>query len=299
MTIRHLKIFISVVDYKTMSNAAKKLFISQPSVSQAIREIEEYYNIRIFERLSQRLYLTKDGENLLKYSRYIVSTFDNMEKEFKNKHTNVYIRIGGSLTFGTYILPNIMEQFEKKYVDTDIKIIVDNTKLIEEKLLNNEIDIGIVEGEIHNTDIVKLPILKDRLVVVCSTNHPLALKENVTLKDLCGKAMIAREDSSKERSQFQKFLNQNNIKVDCKWNCTSVETMKNALKKGQGFAVLSIMAVKDEIERKELKAIDVEGMEDLSRDLCLLYHKNKFLNEEINYFIDLCKNFPQDNILKL
>ncbi len=296
MTIRHLKIFISVVDYKTMSNAAKKLFISQPSVSQAIREIEEYYNIMLFERLSQRLYLTKDGENLLKYSRYIVSTFDNMEKEFKNKSNNVYIRIGGSLTFGTYILPNIMEQFEKKYKNIDSKIIVDNTKIIEEKLITNEIDIGIVEGEIQNTDIIKVPILKDKLVVVCGINHPLATNKTITLKQLCGKAMIAREDGSKERSQFQKFLNQNNINVDCKWNCTSVETIKNALKKGQGFSVLSIMAVKDEIERNELKAIEVTDIENLSRDLCLIYHKNKFLNEEINYFIDLCKNWPQQNV---
>lgn len=297
MTIRHLKIFIYVVDYKTMSNAAKKLFISQPSVSQAIREIEEYYNIMLFERLSQKLYLTKDGEKLLEYSRYIVSTFDSMEKEFKNKHTNVYIRIGGSLTFGTYILPNIMEEFEKCFNKVETKIFVDNTKVIEEKLINNEIDIGIVEGEIQNTDIVKVPLLKDKLVVVCSTENELALKDKVSLKDLYGKPMITREDGSKERSQFLKFLNKNNINVDCKWNCTSVETIKNALKKGQGFSVLSIMAVKDEIERNELKAVDVDGIQDLSRDLCLLYHKNKFLNEEIKAFIELCKNFKQDNFL--
>lgn len=293
MTIRHLKIFISVVDNKTMSNAAKKMFISQPSVSQAIREIEEYYSIRIFERLSQRLYLTKDGENLLKYSRYIVSTFDNMEEEFKNKHSNIYIRIGGSLTFGTYILPNIIEQFEKKYADIDVKITVDNTKVIEEKLINNEIDIAIVEGEIKNTDVVKIPLLKDKLVVVCSPNHQFASKKHIYLQELNGKSMIAREDGSKERSKFQKFLNQNNIKIDCKWNCTSVETMKNALKKSQGFSVLSMLAVKDEIERNELIALDIEGVEDLSRDLCLLYHKNKFLNQEIQYFIDLCKNYQE------
>lgn len=296
MTIRHLKIFIYVVDYKTMSNAAKKLFISQPSVSQAIREIEEYYNIKIFERLSQRLYLTKDGENLLKYSRYIVSTFENMEKEFKNIHRNVYIRIGGSSTFGTYILPKVVEEFENKYKDVDLNIVVDNTKIIEEKILNNDLDIGIVEGETYNTDILKVPLLKDKLVVVCGKNHNLTLKEKLTLKDLNNQDMIAREDNSKERSQFKKFLSQNNIKVNYKWNCTSVETIKNALKKNQGFSVLSIMAVREELLRDELKVIKIEGMEDLSRDLCLLYNKNKFLNEEIKYFIELCKKFPQIDI---
>lgn len=292
MTIRHLKIFIAVVDYKTMSNAAKKMFISQPSVSQAIREIEEYYNIRLFERLSQRLYLTLEGERMVKYSRHIVSTFESMETEFKNKHKNIYIRIGSSLTFGTYILPSIIVDFEGRFKNIDTKIIVDNTKIIEEKLLNNEIDMGIVEGETENTDIIKIPILVDNLVIVCSIDHELAKKEVVTLKDLEGKTMIAREDESKERSKFQRFLNDNKVNVEFKWNCISVETIKNALKKGQGFSALSIMSVKNEIARNELKVLNIDGIQ-LSRELCLIYHKNKFLNEEMKYFIELCKLYQK------
>ncbi len=296
MTIRHLKIFIAVVDYKTMSNAAKKMFISQPSVSQAIREIEGYYNIRLFERLSQKLYLTKDGEKFLKYSRYIVSTFDNMETEFKNTHNNIYLRIGATLTFGTYILPNLMLDIENKFNNIDYKIIVNNTKRIEEKLLDNEIDLGIAEGEIQNHDIVKLPILKDRLVVVCSKDNELAKKEHISIQDIAKIPMIAREDGSKERSYFQKFITENNIKVDYKWNCTSVETIKNALKIGNGFSVLSLMSVKDEIDRGELKALNIDGFENISTNVCLIYHKNKFLTEEIKYFIEICKNYPKKNI---
>lgn len=290
MTIRHLKLFIAVVDYKTMSNAAKKMFISQPSVSQAIREIEEYYHIRLFERLSQKLYLTIDGEKLLKYARHIVSTFENMEQEFKIKNKNLYIRIGGSLTFGTYMLPEILINFEKKYPNIQIKIMIDNTTFIEEKLLNNEIDIGIVEGEIENDDILKFPIYEDKMVVVIGKNNKLMEKDEIDIKDLQGFDMIARDEGCTERSNFQKILNENGVNVNYKWNCTSVETIKNALKKGSGFSALSSLSIKEEIKSNELKVLKINDI-NLSRNLCLVYHKNKFLTEEIKYFIELCQNY--------
>lgn len=290
MTIRHLRLFIAVVDYKTMSNAAKKMYISQPSVSQSIREIEEYYNIRLFERLSQRLYLTLDGEKLLKYARNIVNTFENMELEFRNKFKSIFLRIGGSLTFGTYMLPEILTDFERKYPNVQTRIMVDNTTIIEKKLLNNEIDIGIVEGEIESSDILKVPIYKDKMVIVTSFENSFFNKPEIDITELSGFNMIARDEGCIERSQFQRFLNENNVEVSFKWNCTSVETIKNALKKSNAFSALSLLAIKEEVERKELKILKIKDV-NLHRDLCLVYHKNKFLNEETRYFIQLCQKF--------
>ena len=290
MTIRHLRLFIAVVDYKTMSNAAKKMYISQPSVSQSIREIEEYYNIRLFERLSQRLYLTLDGEKLLKYARNIVNTFENMELEFRNKFKSIYLRIGGSLTFGTYMLPEILTDFERKYPNVKTRIMVDNTTIIEKKLLNNEIDIGIVEGEIESSDILKVPIYKDKMVIVTSFENSFFNKPEIDIAELSGFNMIARDEGCIERSQFQRFLNENNVEVSFKWNCTSVETIKNALKKSNAFSALSLLAIREEVERKELKILKIKDV-NLYRDLCLVYHKNKFLNEETRYFIQLCQKF--------
>lgn len=290
MTIRHLRLFIAVVDYKTMSNAAKKMYISQPSVSQSIREIEEYYNIKLFERLSQRLYLTLDGEKLLKYARNIVNTFENMELEFRNKFKSIYLRIGGSLTFGTYMLPEILTDFERKYPNVQTRIMVDNTTIIEKKLLNNEIDIGIVEGEIESSDILKVPIYKDKMVIVTSFENSFFNKPEIDIAELSGFNMIARDEGCIERSQFQRFLNENNVEVSFKWNCTSVETIKNALKKSNAFSALSLLAIREEVERKELKILKIKDV-NLYRDLCLVYHKNKFLNEETRYFIQLCQKF--------
>lgn len=290
MTIRHLRLFIAVVDYKTMSNAAKKMYISQPSVSQSIREIEEYYNIKLFERLSQRLYLTLDGEKLLKYARNIVNTFENMELEFRNKFKSIYLRIGGSLTFGTYMLPEILIDFERKYPNVQTRIMVDNTTIIEKKLLNNEIDIGIVEGEIESSDILKVPIYKDKMVIVTSFENSFFNKPEIDIAELSGFNMIARDEGCIERSQFQRFLNENNVEVSFKWNCTSVETIKNALKKSNAFSALSLLAIREEVERKELKILKIKDV-NLYRDLCLVYHKNKFLNEETRYFIQLCQKF--------
>ncbi len=293
MTIRHLKLFIAVVDYKTMSNAAKKMFISQPSVSQTIREIEEYYGIMLFERLSQKLFLTQAGEKLLKYARHIVTTFEDMEQEFKSKDKAIAIRIGGCLTFGTYMLPEILRQFENKCPNINTKIIIDNTTVIEKKLLTNEIDIGIVEGEIIADDLLNFPIYQDQLVIVTSFNNSLLKKDEIDISELNGLDMIAREDGCIERSQFQKFLNENNLKVNFKWNCTSVETIKNALKNSNAFSALSLLSVKEEIERNELKIIKIKNIK-LSRDLSIVLHKNKILTEEIKVFLDICRIFIEN-----
>ena len=93
MNIRHLKIFITVADCGKMSEAAEKLFISQPSVSQAIKEIEDYYGVKLFERLSKKLYITDSGKLLLRYARHIVGSFNEMESALKNSGENICLHI--------------------------------------------------------------------------------------------------------------------------------------------------------------------------------------------------------------
>lgn len=117
MTIRHLRIFIMVAESGSMTMAAKLLFISQPSVSQAIREIEENYGVKLFERLSKKLYITESGQLLLEYARHIVKSFDEMEVELKNTGKSIRLRIGATITVGTCMLPPMIQEFEKKQKD--------------------------------------------------------------------------------------------------------------------------------------------------------------------------------------
>ncbi|MGL5694691.1 MAG: LysR family transcriptional regulator, partial [Peptostreptococcaceae bacterium] len=153
MSIRHLRIFIMVAECGKMSVAAEKLFITQPSVSQVIKEIEDYYGIRLFERLSKRLHITESGELLLKYAKHIVESFDDMERILKYKGQHVSLRIGATITVGNCILNDIIDKVEKENPQISTKVTINNTDIIENMLLNSELDVAIVEGIISHKDL--------------------------------------------------------------------------------------------------------------------------------------------------
>ena len=115
MTIRHLTIFITVADLGSMTAAAKALYISQPTVSQAITELEAHYGIKLFERFSKRIFITQNGSRLLSYARHITSLVNEMEQVIKNQEEIGSMTIGASLTIGECLLPALISTFTKKY----------------------------------------------------------------------------------------------------------------------------------------------------------------------------------------
>lgn len=292
MTIRHLEIFIAVADYGKMSIAAEKLFISQPSVSQAISEIEKYYGVKLFERLSKKLYITETGEKLLSYARHIVSNFKEMEGVMKNAGDKVLLSIGGTVTVGTCILCPIVKMYEKTYEGASVKVIVNNTTVIEKMLLDSSLDLAITEGEIYSKDILKIPLFKDELVVICSINHPMAEKGEVELEELVNEDFVGREQGSRDRNPFEQFLLENGIEVNVKWSCTNTEAIKNAVMSGQGLAIISKLVIKEELQQKELQVVPIKGIK-IQRDICLAYHKDKFLSEQLKGFIEVSKSLQK------
>ena len=145
MTIRHLKIFTVVADEGGMSKAAKKLYVSQPTVSQAIAELEKYYGVRLFERLSQKLYLTREGELMLSYSRHILDSFEQMEEAVYHAARKPSLRIGCSVSVGTCLINDILDEAKERIPECEINVLVENSADIEQAILNNEVDLGIVE----------------------------------------------------------------------------------------------------------------------------------------------------------
>ncbi|MEG0132581.1 MAG: LysR substrate-binding domain-containing protein [Clostridium sp.] len=289
MTIRHLEIFIAVVDCGKMRLAAEKLFISQPSVSQAIADIESYYGIKVFERLSKKLYITESGERLLKYARHIVDLYKEMEIDVKNSGENICLRIGSTVTVGTCILCPIIEEFEKVNEGVSTKVTINNTTAIEDMLLESTLDLAIIEGETFSPDMIKIPIYQDELVLVCGSSHPFAKLEKINIEEMKGQDVIAREQGSRDRNIFEQLLKEKEISVNIKWSSTNTEAIKNAVIAGQGMAILSSLMIVNELRCGKLNIIPIEGINN-SRDICLVYHKNKFISDYIKEFIKVCKN---------
>lgn len=287
MTIRHLQIFVAVADCGKMRAAAERLHISQPSVSQAVRELESYYNIKLFERLSQRIYITETGKKLLPYARHIIDSFETMEGFINDTSSGNVIRVGGSVSVGTRLLPPMIKSLENEVPDVDVCVIVDNTAAIEGKIQRSELDIAVVEGIVRSDELVKKDIYDDELVLVVGPEHELFNHPGIKLKELTKHALISRESGSVERNQFEQFLLEHDIKMKNKWSCSNTETIKKAVLNGEGIAILSRMVIEKEIAAGDVRVLNVENTR-MKRKIKLIYHKNKYISQSMKQFIDIC-----------
>lgn len=289
MTLRHFRIFMMVCDEGSMTAAAEKLYISQPSVSQAISELEHYYDVKLFERLGRRLYITQGGEKLLNYARHIINLFNEAEKEMHEIKEGGLLRIGASITIGTYILFDIIKKFKKLKPDITIEPIVDNTTVIESMLFKDEIDFGLVEGEVHSTDLIVAPFMEDELVLICSPQHPWAKKKSIKGKELDDTGFILREEGSGTRELFESVM----ASLGIKWHRTAVmnnaESIKNAVAADIGISVISKIAIKKELEQGELAVVELEDLQ-FKRRFSFVHHKNKYITEAMKDFFKSCSD---------
>lgn len=280
MTIRHLKIFTTVADAGGMSKAAKELHITQPSISQAIAELERYYGVKLFERLSQKIYLTKEGELMLSFSRHILDSFEQMEKAMNQAVEKSSLRIGCSVSVGTCLIEEILDEARERIPQCQISVVVANSSEIERAILTNEVDIGIVEGILKNKDLVIIPVCEDELVVVCGRQHPLGRETSVTLNMLQGQDYASRESGSAERNQYEKLFEEAGLQLNRVFCSTNTEAIKNAVIHGRGIAVFSRRMVKEEVARGDMLVIRVRDIE-VKRNIDLVMHKNKYISNEI------------------
>ncbi|MHB1253393.1 MAG: LysR family transcriptional regulator [Candidatus Humimicrobiaceae bacterium] len=292
MTLRHLKIFITVVDCGSMTAASEALFIAQPTVSQAVSELEDYYGVKLFDRLSRRLYITEIGKYLLSYARHIIALFDEMEQAMKNPDKSGILKIGASVTVGAYLLPQLVHEFANTYPSLQIQAVIKNTKDIESLITKNAIDFGVVEGIVHTPDIVSTAFMDDELVLVCGRSHPLHKAKSISLFDLSKFDFIVREQGSGTRELFESVMAANDMKWRLAWECNGSDGIKSAAINGIGVAVISKRLVEDEVKAEALCIIKVDDL-DYKRKFSIIYHKNKYLTEAMKAFFDLCYTFSK------
>lgn len=287
MTLRHLKIFIKVADAGSMTAAAEALYVSQPTVSQAIIELESHYGVKLFDRLSKRLYITELGKQFLSYARHIASLFDEMEQQLKNPDQTGVLKVGASITIGTFLLPEWVKSFNKEYPTLHLQVVVRNTKEIEGMLLSNNLDFGIVEGHIHSNDIHSEPLMEDELVCVCGEGHPWfeSTHEAVNLEE---GAFIVREVGSGTRELFESVMTAHDLRTHIVWECSDSEGIKQAAISGIGIGVISRRLVKNEVNEGVLRVLKAKNIE-FKRKFCIVHHKNKYLTPAIQCFFESIK----------
>ncbi len=286
MTLHHLEIFVTVCQKKTTHAAAETLNISQPAVSKAISDLEKYYQVKVFERLNHRLYLTAEGKLLLTYAQNLLDLNEEMEQEIRAKGKKNHIRIGASVSIGTYFIPQYIKKLEEEIQNIEYEVIISNTSDIEEKVDNFQLDLGIVEGHVENKNLIEKSIEEDELVLVVNTSHPLLDKKEITFSDLEDYPFLTREQGSSDRNQLELFLKEKNIRLKMNYSCSSIEAIKQGLIYTNGIASLSKMAVEEEIKKGVLKILPFKEMK-FQRTIRLIYHKNKYFTKSMKHLFYL------------
>ncbi|MCI9576076.1 MAG: LysR family transcriptional regulator [Clostridiales bacterium] len=288
MTLRHIKIFVAVCEYQSVTTAAEHLYLAQPSVSLAIRELEEYYGVKLFDRISRKLYLTSFGEEFLNYASHIISLFEEMETGMKNWDSVGVLRIGSSVTIGTYLMPQYVLEFQKKYPKMHLKIFVDNASMIEKMILANEIDFALTEGIVHSPHVAYKKFMDDELILLCSPNHPFSQKQKVSLSDLSDQDFILREKGSSTRELFDSVLLSHQMEIQPIWESINPQAIIKAVECGLGISILPYQLVKEELKNQQICRIWVEEIS-FKREYFIIHHKNKFLSKSAQAFMDLCR----------
>lgn len=297
MTIRHLKIFIEVARTGKMSLAAQRLFISQPTVSQAIRELEDHYSQKLFERLSKKLYITSFGKELFSYATKVVEQFDNLEKTMNDNLHIENLRIGASVTVGTCLLSKILKEFHNLAPRVNTYAYVNNTTMVEKKLLESDLDIAIVEGEIHSQDLVTTPVIDDYLVLLCNNNHPLSKKEKITLYDLQNQRFAMREDGSGTREFFEQILHKYKIQIQLAYEASSTDTIRRAILDDDCLSLLSIHTFEEDIICGKIHIMKTD-LNPLKRSFKLVHHKDKIMTPSIITLKEILKKYKTSDFMK-
>lgn len=287
MNIRHLKIFITVYEELNMTAAANRLFMTQPTVSQAIKEIEGHYEVVLFERLSKKLYVTEAGEYLYEHAKHVINLLNGLEDSLKENTPKKKIVIGANYTVGVVLIYEYIEKFKKLYPDSEIMVKVNKSSVLIEMIKKNELDFALIEEIKTNPDLIEDVFFNDRITICAHPDYKLFSNEEITLKDIASEPLLLREKGCGVRNLFDLRINEAGLFVKPYWESTSTTALIKAAEKKTGVAVLPYELVKDYINLGSLKELEVKDV-DFTRKLAIVYHKNKLLTNTIKDFIKIC-----------
>jgi Transcriptional regulator len=297
MTLRHIKIFVTVCETNNITAAAEKLYLSQPAVSLAIKELEQFYGVKLFDRISRKLFLTDTGKNLLDYAVPFLSLYDEMENKISNRDNIGSIRIGASITIGTCYMPGIVKEFCEKYPGCDVRVFINSSDEIEDKLLKCELDFAIIEGIVHSKNLTSEKVCEDELAPVVSGKHHFATETEIPLTEFMSERFLLREIGSGARELFDNTVTSLGYRITPEWESTSTAALLHAVSKGLGVSVLSRKLVERGMENYDLHRITVTGLQ-FKRQFSMIHHQNKYLSDMLRVCMDLCKERISENHLK-
>ncbi len=293
MEIRKLEAFCRVVELKSFTRAAEKILLSQPTVSEHVRSLEEELGQKLLDRLGKEALPTPVGTLFYGYACKILQTRKEAIQAVAHFSGNLSGRIvmGAGTIPGTYILPELIAAFRTSHPSIKVALQISGSRNIAENVLQGKVELGVVGARWKENGLQWREIFSDELCLAVYPSHPLALKGSVNLEEVFGEPFILREHGSGTREVFGAILSRHGLNEDDLQEVAeigSTAAVKEAVKAGIGISVLSRCAVADDVECGRLTALSINKHR-MKRSFYLIRRKNRGISPVASFFHDyLC-----------
>jgi len=294
MSDRRLQVFFTVAKQMSFTKAAEELHMTQPAVTFQVRQLEEQFNTRLFDRTHNRINLTRAGDLVYEYAGRIRHLYDEMERAVSELTGEVSgsLIIGASTTIAEYMLPALLGDFKRHHPEVKLHLHVSNTDGIVSMIENNDLDLGVVEAPVQNKNLAVEMCRMDSLVAIVPPGHPLAERESVTIKELMGYPYICREEGSGTRDVILEYLADNGMSsddLDVIMELGNPEAIKGAVEASMGISILSSATIVKELRLGTLVSIPLDP--DLKRPFSFVRQKQKFRQHAMEELLTFARNY--------
>jgi len=289
MEFDQLRAFVEVARLKNFSRAAGKLGLTQPAISTQIRQLEEEFAVRLFDRIGKKVFLTQPGVLLLDHASKIL----NVRKEAFEALRDLMPNPAGHLTLGAtegsclYLLPKVFAAFQKKHPEVKITVYREFTTKIVKKLQEDSLDVGFLSLPVDVREIETIPLFREPVQVAVAVNHPLASQPSVTVEEVARYPWIFPK-ASRTRVMLEELFRSIRTPVHVTMELSGVETIKKFIGIGLGISMLSRSYASAEVKAGVMKLIPLSEPR-LERQLGLAYRTDRYLSRSAQAFIDIAR----------
>ncbi|HUH65707.1 MAG TPA: selenium metabolism-associated LysR family transcriptional regulator [Syntrophales bacterium] len=279
INLNQLRVFHAAAKTQSFTRAAEALFLTQPGISKYIKELEEYYGTRLFERMGRKVFLTRAGEILYEKTETIFNIIGQVKVEIDELQglNRGILNIGASITIGIYILPEVLGRFRSMHPKIDVRLEIALNRQIADMLLDNSIDFGFLGAPVHDDRLIATPFFHDELVLIVPGNHEWAKRDRIDPPDLLSCPFIFSGRGSGTREVIEERLSRMGIVLKNTMEFGHTEAVKKAVEAGLGVSIVSRATVSREERLGVVKTLSVSGI-DLKRTFYFAHRKEKYLS---------------------
>lgn len=283
--------FLELCQIRNYTKTAEKLHITQPTVSQHIKYLEEYYEVKLFNYSRKKLNITEAGKKLYQYTERMIADSKEIAKTISKKTPKQKIRFGATLSIGEFVMPDVLNQVMKKSPDLSFDMLVENTATLLEKLKAGEINFAVLEGFFDKTKFGHHLFSKEKFIGICSANSKLS-RQQLKMDELLNSRLILRESGSGTREILEQILYTNNLNPKSfasKIEIGNLNAIKELVAEDKGISFIYQAAAKNDLAADRISVLNIMDF-NIKREFNFVYLKDSVFAEEYRKYFELFIN---------